>query len=225
MSNNTSLKATRWVSASDTLLMLEKAGYDTITAKEVLADQLREGRIKLWASEAWNSDDLKLGKAWGKGPSKSDIVIEDEVPVTVFRRSKNWSRNHKNWNWMENRFYVTIQSKPVIRRILIGVAFDEFEINSLIRQPLSEVELEQKPDIELLPEIMPRPVWYDWVGELMIFVSDDGDLCGFSAYSLHDFIDKRLAEKGLPRPSRGTTAKLAKHLISVWGKNLETERK
>uniref|UniRef100_UPI003F70B054 hypothetical protein n=1 Tax=Blastomonas fulva TaxID=1550728 RepID=UPI003F70B054 len=154
MTGETESLAADWISAAAALQMMENAGYDTVTAKAVLADQLREGRIKIRADEIWTSDDVKLGNAWGRSPSKSDVMIDTEVPVSVFHRSKRWTKDPKHWKWMENKFYVTIQTKPRLRIIMLEVKFKSDDIKNFAGTPKKIQKPKDKPkDI----------IWWDWV--------------------------------------------------------------
>lgn len=211
MTGETENLAVDWISAADALQMMEGAGYDTVTAKAVLSDQLREGRIKIRADEIWTSDDDKLGNAWGRSPSKSDVVIDTQVPVSVFHRSKRWTKDPKHWKWMENKFYVKIQTKPRLRRVMYEVKFNSSEIHSLLKMPNKAKRINSKP-IDV--------IWWDWVSELLIYAHEVGIRPEISANKLYETLEARILEKGREPPGRSTVYPLCQHIVERWRESL-----
>lgn len=117
-----------WYSPMEALAVLE--ARHGASAKDLIADKLKDGFIRAQAHQVWESGDRTLDSAWHNrehADVDTDVVIEREV----WRSSRHWSFDREHWRWPENRFVVTQRKKPASRTIMVGLRLLKKDIDQL----------------------------------------------------------------------------------------------
>jgi hypothetical protein len=89
--------------AADALEYAARSCGDRISAKQRLADLLKDGRISARAERQWLSKKSSLTDAWR---SRSKAKFDTDVPITrlTWGRSRFWADDLDMWRWSRNRF-------------------------------------------------------------------------------------------------------------------------
>ncbi|UZK70485.1 hypothetical protein OKW76_05425 [Sphingomonas sp. S1-29] len=159
-----------WISASDAVDALVATGtIDTLAAKAMLADYLRDGRLSAKAKSVWiNTASNAATLSWKIEPNNETVERDVMVPVRYWRSDKRALEDRSRWRWPTNQFYYTITVKPLKRRMFSGVRFDKAELHHLLPQVFAAVG---KAKRGRPPEIEKRDaIWTEVVR--MIFASE-----------------------------------------------------
>lgn len=111
--------------AAEALEHAARSCGDRISAKQRLADLLKDGRISARAERQWLSKKPSLTDAWR---SRSKAKFDTDVAVTrlAWGRSRFWSDDLDMWRWSRNRFVLT--AGPAERLILEGVRLNQRDV-------------------------------------------------------------------------------------------------
>ncbi|WP_242097636.1 hypothetical protein [Sphingomonas sp. CROZ-RG-20F-R02-07] len=131
MTNDAIEVASEWISAKDALANLSIGGRNPVEAQAMLAEYLRAGHLKARAEAVWISTEANLGKAW-----KSDLVSPEverniDVPVRYWRTDKHALTDRARWRWPFNKFFYTLGTNPIKRRMFKGVTFSHNSLAAL----------------------------------------------------------------------------------------------
>lgn len=112
--------ALEWLAASDALAMTEATGKDLVQAQQLLAELLKEGRLRAHVDRLWATDEADPNDSW---KNRHEVEAEENIIVstTLWRDSRFWQADRDLWRWSKNRFLITESLDPVDRTILEGV--------------------------------------------------------------------------------------------------------
>ena len=132
------LNTNDWCTPVEALEVLEsRHGADT---KILIADKLRDGRIRAHADLVWHSFAPSLDQAWrereeGLEDPEAEAVRNSLVDVSVWERSRYWSSDVELWRWGANRFVVTRRKNPADRTIIEGLRVFKKDVLDLAKPP------------------------------------------------------------------------------------------
>lgn len=125
-------EGTEWLTVQESLDFLTAGSTSFVSAKQEIADGLRDGRIASRADRAWVSASSDVSRGWKSGlKTGAKIETDKELDIRTWRDSVNWIADMEEWRWPEGRFYVTISSNPIEREFLLGVQFLSADIKRL----------------------------------------------------------------------------------------------
>lgn len=107
------------------------------TARSLIADNLKDGRIQAFAERVWVSHQPTLTAVWhARDEEIEDAECDVAVEKEVWRRGRFWLEDLGNWRWDDARFVITRRkTAPADRTILEGVRFDADQIDALLPTP------------------------------------------------------------------------------------------
>ncbi len=120
-----------WLSANEAVRILTGQGQNPVDVKEMLADYLRDGLLKARAEAVWTTSELNLGKAWKTDEIAEDVRRDSPVPLQEWRTDKRAKADRDRWRWPYDKFFYTITSKPLKRRMFKGVRFSISDLAKL----------------------------------------------------------------------------------------------
>ena len=126
---------TSWISAKMALTQLEVQFGGSAATKAMIADRMRDGRLKCRAKETWISDAINTATAWRTGPV-GEVIFDAEIKPSVWKASKRWPADQSRWKWVSSRFSVTRRIRPSQRQMVVGVSFKLSEIEALKSGPV-----------------------------------------------------------------------------------------
>lgn len=126
---------TSWISAKAALTQLEVQFGGSAATKAMIADRMRDGRLKCRAKEIWISDAINTATAWRTG-HVGVVILDAEIKPSVWKASKRWAADQSRWKWASSRFSVTRRIKPGQRQMIVGVRFMLSEIEALKSDPV-----------------------------------------------------------------------------------------
>ncbi|WCP13544.1 hypothetical protein sphantq_01973 [Sphingobium sp. AntQ-1] len=123
-----------WVPASKALKLVERQLGGSVQAKDILADQLRDGHVRSAARRGWISDEHTIVAAWKGQPAVDDETLEHDVelPALTWRSSKRWASDQMEWRWPVDKFSITETLKPRWIHLYEGVHFFLNDVMALI---------------------------------------------------------------------------------------------
>lgn len=124
----------KWVPASKAIKLVERHLGGSVQAKDILADQLRDGHVRSAAKRAWISDEHTLKAAWNSEPAPDDETLEFNVELRplAWRLSRRWASDQMDWRWPVDKFSVTETLKPRWIHLYEGVHFFLEDVTALI---------------------------------------------------------------------------------------------
>lgn len=131
MTNGSGEDGGEWMTANDALLKLMAKGMDPATAKSMLAEYLRDGLLSARVDAAWISTESNLNKAWKSEENGERVEQSIIVPVKYWRSDRRALDDRARWRWPFNKFFYTIATNPIKRRMLRGVSFSVQELVKL----------------------------------------------------------------------------------------------
>ena len=137
-----------WIDAKTTLEMVEKVLNGRGDAKRAIAECLRDGDIRSTASEWWLSNARRVQDAWNSDATKLELDLDVEIPMQVYRSSKQWGVDQEEWRWPVNNFSIVSKISPGFKRhMLAGVKINRFDVEKMIlRRNPSGVGSPGKPE-------------------------------------------------------------------------------
>ena len=116
-----------WISASEALEMLQPFFGGRRATKEMLADLLRDGKLRARAERKWRS---KQSGARFKVPHKDSFEIECglQIPPKLWRLSRQWSADQERWRWPRGDFLISCGAARTEYVFLKDVHFNREEV-------------------------------------------------------------------------------------------------
>ena len=110
--------------------LLELCVGGSVTAKEVIADKMRDGVLKAYAKTTSVSREKKLKLAWANVPAFDGTM--KIIPKTKFIGSAHWAEDAHNWKWRTGNFH--IQKRDGGFLLLKGVRLAENDVVQLVKR-------------------------------------------------------------------------------------------
>ncbi len=207
----------RWIKASDASDLAIRCGEDVVAFRAAAAEFLRDGRLRARAEAVWISCETNMNKAWESISTTENVERNIEVPVRYWRADIRAATDRNRWRWMLNNFACTIGTKPLKRRMIMGVEFlldDLKDIKPNLFDGAAKKTRGPDKDIENIEN--------GWLQIVRISQSTQGlNLERFrSAASLQKVIEDRLADaNGHTKPGKekikGISSKVYKLLVAL----------
>lgn len=131
-----------WLEPMQALTTL-KPSFESVRAKALIADWLRDGFVRAKAQKVWISNEPTLGRAWKNRAAaipEADVLIDPKT----WEISPYWAEDRERWKWRTGRFVVTRRKKPAHRTILVGVTFAAPDILSMLRDGIKPQTIGKK---------------------------------------------------------------------------------
>lgn len=108
--------------------------------KTLIADKLRDGRIRARADRVWDTFESSQYVAWRKreeGLANPDaqVACDVDVETTIWEQSRFWNSDIETWRWPAGRFVITRRKSPPDRTIIEGLRLFKKDIDDLNKPP------------------------------------------------------------------------------------------
>ena len=110
--------------------LLELCVGGSVTAKDVIADKMRDGELKAYAKTISVSRKKKLKKAWADVPAFDGTM--KKIPRNKLIGSAHWAEDVPNWKWRRGRFHIRRKDGGFL--LLQGVRFVKNDVLQLIQR-------------------------------------------------------------------------------------------
>lgn len=126
----------KWIRASSAYNILCQTRKNPVEVSQILAQYLRDGRIRARAKSIWISDENLMSKAWKSNPD-SDMKSKD-VKRAYWQSNKNWLNDRESWIWTKSRFHLTTKIRPIKRRMMTGVTLNVEDLKKVLPEEFGE---------------------------------------------------------------------------------------
>ena len=126
-----------WISAWAAVELLAEQVGGVPTAKELIADALRDGRVVARAKAQWRGSSPVFNGPQGR----QAIALGRDITREEWQSSANWPADVARWNWMDSKFFVSREGFRAVSyggmgpryTLFDGVEFSREEITALFR--------------------------------------------------------------------------------------------
>jgi hypothetical protein len=156
-------------------------------AKDLLADCIKDGRLRAYALRTWTVIGLTPMKAWKAGPN-GNVINKAQIDAGALRRSTYLPADQQRWDWVKGNFY--LRGAGGKRTMFRSVRFAEPDV------------------IKLLPSKSPRGLKSDESGrhEIWLAILDVMNSGGSDAFRIHGVAVSAVAKALRDRDPWGGTA-------------------
>lgn len=128
----TSSQRPQVMKAKDALNHLSPIVGGPAAAKDLIIDQLYQGKLRAFASRQWRASGRDLPALW-KAEPPADAVRKGQIDRTLFRPCAALEEDRKTWNWVSGRFSVTSRKRPNTRHMMRPVRFAQEDIEAIAK--------------------------------------------------------------------------------------------
>lgn len=132
-----------WIPASEALVILQPFFGGSRATKEMLADLLRDSKLKAFAEQMWKANHPE---ARFKVPHSDlfEMHSEVQIPHQFWRKSRNWTEDQERWRWPEGNFIISVGTAQTEHVFLKHVHFDRNQVFATHRRARELEETRKK---------------------------------------------------------------------------------